>query len=82
MDYFFERYDNVSFPAYSKFCLSLDAYLYSIMYIGENISMTNLIGFFPGKLFWYTVDNGNDDVFCLLLSFYMNEWKEGRGYDE
>ena len=48
MDYFLERHDNVSFPAYYKFCVSLDAYLYSLMYLEENTSMTNLIGFFPG----------------------------------
>ncbi|MRA51493.1 hypothetical protein F7D07_17855, partial [Escherichia coli] len=59
-----------------------DAYLYSLMHLEENISMTNLIGFFPGKLFWHTVDNGNDDVFYILLSFYMNEWKKEKSSDE
>ncbi|EAB5457721.1 hypothetical protein DTY81_20095 [Escherichia coli] len=82
MDYFLERHDNVSFPAYYKFCVSLDAYMYSLMYLEENASMTNLIGFFPGKLFWHTVDNGNDDIFYILLSFYMNEWKKGRSSNE
>lgn len=80
MDYFLKRHDNVSFPAYYKFCVSLDAYLYSLMYLEENTSMTNLIGFFPGKLFWHTVDNGNDDVFYILLAFYMNEWKKKEAF--
>lgn len=80
MDYFLEHHDSVSFPAYYKLCVSLDAYLYSLMYLGENISMTNLIGFFPGKLFWHTVDNGNDDVFFILLSFYMKEWKKRKEF--
>lgn len=82
MDYFLDRYDNVSFPAYYKFCVSLDAYLYSIIYLEENTLMTNLIGFFPGRLFWHTVDNGNDDAFCILLSLYMNEWRKENSSDE
>ncbi|HIE9270466.1 TPA: hypothetical protein ACXP8R_003385 [Klebsiella quasipneumoniae subsp. quasipneumoniae] len=69
MDYFLERHDSVSFPAYYKFCVSLDAYLYSLMYLEENASMTNLIGFFPGKLFWHTIDNGNDYVFIHFFHF-------------
>ena len=31
IDYFLERYDDFSFPAYYKFCVSLDAYLYFLM---------------------------------------------------
>lgn len=37
MDYFFKTYDNVSFPAYYKFCVSLDAYLYVLMFLDDNI---------------------------------------------
>lgn len=78
IEYFFEKYEQVSFPSYCKFCVSLDAYLHSLMYIDETVSMSALIGFNPEKLFWHTVDiyNGNKITFSVLLSFYMTEWKK------
>ncbi|HIB9751409.1 TPA: hypothetical protein ACWZJ8_000946 [Escherichia coli] len=76
MDHFFETYDNVSFPAYYKFCVSLDAYLYTLMYLDENIFINELIGFHPGRLFWHTVDTGNEMTFSVLMSFYITEWKK------
>lgn len=74
MDYFYQKYEKVSFAAYYKFCVALDAYLYSLMYLDEECSMQSLIGFLPGKLFCHTVDNGNHDLFYALNVFYRDEW--------
>lgn len=79
MGYFYDKYDKVSFSSYYKFCVSLDAYLYSLMYIDEENTFASLIGFHPGRLFWHTVDNGCDEAFYLLNLFYRDEWAKKGG---
>lgn len=77
MDYFMDKYGHVSYPAYYKFCVSLDAYLYSHMLSGDGFSIKELTGFYPGKLFRHTVEGGNEELFELLVTLYQQEWAEG-----
>lgn len=74
MDFFIDKYGCVSYPAYYKFCVSLDAYLYAHMFASNGFSMETLTGFNPGRLFWHTVDCGNEELFELLVTLYQQEW--------
>ncbi|EPG2867978.1 hypothetical protein QEG60_004413 [Pluralibacter gergoviae] len=79
MDYFYERYNLVSFSSYRAFCTSLDSYLYSVLYLIKGGSVRGLIGFHPGRLFCYTCDLGSDETFYLLNQFYRDEWAIKKG---
>lgn len=79
MDYFYEKYNLVSFSSYRYFCDSLHDYLYSLLYLNQKNTVSGLIGFHPGRLFWYTVDCGCEETFFLLNIFYRDEWANKEG---
>lgn len=79
MDYFYGKYNLVSFSSYRHFCASLHDYLYSMLYINNKNTVAGLIGFHPGRLFWYTADICNDETFYLLNIYYRDEWANRKG---
>ena len=61
--------NHLTYEAYHTYCVSLDRYLYFLMYLDNDEQLLNVydfIGFNPGHLFSVTVDSHNEELYYYL----------------